>query len=169
MNERNSSPVDETALGGATAQRPLLVFDGDCAFCQAAVQQIRVRARPQMPAAPWQSLPKPLIRTHLQRLDREVLLLDGGTALCGGAAALAGFLGSSPTRRYRGMAFGLRLPVIRLLAHQIYRWVAVNRHRMPAGTATCVFPRPLPRKASHAPHRHLHPQQQPSPPSPAWT
>ncbi|WP_424863386.1 thiol-disulfide oxidoreductase DCC family protein [Streptomyces sp. MMS24-I29] len=133
--------VENTAPEGATAQRPLLAFDGDCAFCQAVIQQIRVRVRPQMLAAPWQSLPEPLIRPHLQRLDREVLLLDGETALYGGAAALARFLGSSQTRRYRGMAFCLRLPVVSLLAGQIYRWVAVNRHRMPAGTAACALPR----------------------------
>jgi predicted DCC family thiol-disulfide oxidoreductase YuxK len=40
------------------------------------------------------------------------------------------------------MAFCLRLPVISLLARQIYRWMAVNRHRMPAGTAACALPRP---------------------------
>ncbi|MER5618857.1 MULTISPECIES: DCC1-like thiol-disulfide oxidoreductase family protein [unclassified Streptomyces] len=133
--------MDDTAPDGATAQRPLLVFDGDCAFCQAAIQQIRDRARPQMLAAPWQSLPEPLIRPHLQRLDREVLLLDGETALCGGASALARFLGSSPARSYRGMALFLRIPVVSLLARQIYRWVADNRYRMPAGTAACAIPR----------------------------
>ncbi|WP_326697322.1 DUF393 domain-containing protein [Streptomyces sp. NBC_01754] len=126
----------------ATAQDPILVFDGDCAFCQAAIRQIRARARPRMFAASWQSLPEPLVRPHLQRLDREVLLLDQGSALRGGSAALASYLGTSPARCYRGMALCLRLPVVSLLARQIYRWVAVNRHRMPTGTAACALPRP---------------------------
>ncbi|MBZ6093399.1 MULTISPECIES: thiol-disulfide oxidoreductase DCC family protein [Streptomyces] len=134
--------MDTSAPGKAPAQRPVLVFDGDCGFCQAAIQQIRVRARPRITAASWQSLPDALVERHLQRLDREVVLLDGERALCGGAAALSRFLGSSPTRRYRMVAFGLRLPVISLLARQVYRWVAVNRHRMPGGTAACTIPRP---------------------------
>jgi predicted DCC family thiol-disulfide oxidoreductase YuxK len=134
--------MDSTVQDGATTPRPVLVFDGDCAFCQAVIQQIRVRARLRMLAAPWQSLPEHLTRPYLQRLDREVLLLDGESARCGGAAALARFLGSSPALHYRGLAFCLRLPVASPIARHIYRWVAVNRHRMPAGTAACALPRP---------------------------
>lgn len=133
--------MDTPAPDRATERRPFLVFDGDCAFCQAAIQQIRARARPRMIAESWQSLPESLIRPHLQRLDREVLLLDGETVICGGSVALARFLGSSRAPHYRALALFVRLPVVSLLARQIYRWVAMNRHRMPAGTAACAVPR----------------------------
>lgn len=35
----------------------ILAFDGDCGFCQAAINQIRERSKPRMRAAAWQTLP----------------------------------------------------------------------------------------------------------------
>ncbi|MFI5803609.1 thiol-disulfide oxidoreductase DCC family protein [Streptomyces sp. NPDC051561] len=123
------------------AQHTVLAFDGDCGFCQSAVRQIRDRARPRITAVTWQTLPEDLTRPHLQRLDREVILFRGGLACHGGVDALSRFLGSSPARRYRVMAFVLRLPPVNWTAHRVYRWVAANRHRMPGSTAACAIPR----------------------------
>ncbi|MGW5848268.1 thiol-disulfide oxidoreductase DCC family protein [Streptomyces sp. NPDC055254] len=134
--------MDNITSDGVTRPHTVLAFDGDCGFCQAAVQQIRDRARPRISAATWQSLPEHLTQPHLLRLDREVLLFVVDSPRWGGADALARFLGSSPTRRYRAVALFLRLPGISLIAHRTYRWVAANRHRMPAGTAACALPRP---------------------------
>ncbi|MFD3515946.1 thiol-disulfide oxidoreductase DCC family protein [Streptomyces sp. NPDC058657] len=134
--------MENIAHDSATTSHAVLAFDGDCGFCQAAVQQIRDRARPRIPAKTWQSLPEHLTQPHLQRLDREVLLFVDGSPRWGGVDALAHFLRSSPRRRYRALAFFLRLPGISLIARQTYRWVAANRHRMPAGTAACAIPRP---------------------------
>ncbi|MFQ6198176.1 thiol-disulfide oxidoreductase DCC family protein [Streptomyces sp. NPDC000405] len=120
---------------------PVLAFDGDCGFCQTAIDQVRASARPAMRAVPWQSLPQETIRRHQGRLDREVLLLLDGQVLVGGAEALAVFVGQSPARRYRLAGRAVRLPVIRAGARIIYRWVARNRHRMPSGTAACVVPK----------------------------
>ncbi|MFE4336944.1 thiol-disulfide oxidoreductase DCC family protein [Streptomyces sp. NPDC056831] len=137
--------MDDTAMNntavGATELRSVLAFDGDCGFCQAAVRQMQLRARPRTKAVAWQALPPELTQAHLGRLDREVLLFDGGQVRYGGAPALARFLGSSPIRRYRLIGRCLRLPPISLAAHAIYRTVARNRHRMPGGTAACALPR----------------------------
>ncbi|WP_331446620.1 thiol-disulfide oxidoreductase DCC family protein [Streptomyces xanthochromogenes] len=134
--------MENTAVSSNTPQQhAVLAFDGDCGFCQAAIQQIQHRAQPQIEAAPWQFLPPYLTQPHLRRLEREVLLLDGSRVQYGGAAALACFLGSSSARRYRAAARLLRLPPLSLAAHTVYRWVARNRHRMPAGTAACAIPR----------------------------
>ncbi|MET9662422.1 DUF393 domain-containing protein [Streptomyces sp. NPDC006510] len=130
-----------STAAGATELRSVLAFDGDCGFCQAAVRQMQLRARPRTKAVAWQTLPPELTQAHLRRLDREVLLFDGGQARYGGAPALAEFLSSSPARRYRLAGHCLRLPPINLAAHVIYRTVARNRHRMPGGTAACALPR----------------------------
>ncbi|WP_097981058.1 thiol-disulfide oxidoreductase DCC family protein [Streptomyces sp. f150] len=132
-----NNPVTGDAEG-----RTVLAFDGDCGFCQAAVRQIQLWARPRTAAVAWQTLPPELTEPHLNRLDREVLLFDGDRVCAGGVAALAGFLGSAPARTYRGVGRFLRLPLIRQVANLIYRWVARNRQRMPGGTATCTVPRP---------------------------
>ncbi|WP_406507975.1 thiol-disulfide oxidoreductase DCC family protein [Streptomyces sp. NBC_00212] len=135
------SATDAAPASGATRPDVLLAFDGDCGFCQTAIDQIRRRAKPAIPAAPWQSLPSQLTQPHLERLDHEVILFAGTSVRCGGATALARFLGSSPQRRYRVATFLVRLPPLSLAAHGIYRWVARNRHRMPAGTPACSLPR----------------------------
>lgn len=135
------STTDTAAANSTPRPDMLLAFDGDCGFCQAAIDQVCRRARPRISAAPWQSLPAQLTQPHLQRLDHEVLLLAGTAARCGGATALARFLGSSPRRRYRAAALLVRLPPLNLAAHAVYRWVAHNRHRMPAGTPACAVPR----------------------------
>ncbi|MFJ6699859.1 thiol-disulfide oxidoreductase DCC family protein [Streptomyces sp. NPDC091272] len=134
--------MDKVIIDSATRPYVVLAFDGDCGFCQAAVQEIRDRANPRISAVTWRSLPEHLTQPHLLRLDREVLLFVGGNPRWGGADALARLLGSSPTRRYRAVGFCLRIPGVRLIARLAYRWVATNRHRMPAGTAACALPRP---------------------------
>ncbi|MFF8443332.1 thiol-disulfide oxidoreductase DCC family protein [Streptomyces californicus] len=122
--------------------RTVLAFDGDCGFCQNAVRQIQLRARPRTAAVAWQTLPAELTEPHLERLDHEVLLFHGDRVRAGGVAALASLLGSSPARTYRGVGKLLRLPLIRRAANLAYRWVARNRQRMPGGTAACAVPRP---------------------------
>ncbi|MEU6895876.1 DUF393 domain-containing protein [Streptomyces sp. NPDC046557] len=134
--------MENTAVSSnASQQHTVLAFDGDCGFCQSAIRKIQHRAQPQIAAVPWQFLPPELTQPHLRRLDREVLLIDGSRVRYGGAAALACFVGSSSARRYRATARFLRLPPLSLAAHVVYRWVARNRHRMPAGTAACAIPR----------------------------
>ncbi|MEU2134154.1 hypothetical protein [Streptomyces sp. NPDC018352] len=126
---------------------------------------MQFRARPRTKAVAWQTLPPELTRAHLERLDREVLLFDGGQVRCGGAPALAGFLGSSPYRRYRLLGRCLRLPPISLAAHAIYRTVGGHEPTSHAGRYSGLRTAPHHRlKAHHAPCTHLHSQQHPGPP-----
>ncbi|MFD4242273.1 DCC1-like thiol-disulfide oxidoreductase family protein [Streptomyces sp. NPDC058525] len=118
----------------------VLAFDGDCGFCQAAVDRITTRARPALRAAPWQSLPAEDTDPHVARLDREVLLLADGRVLAGGAQALAHFVRDSPVRRYRLASVLLRAPGLRACAAVGYRWVADNRQRMPGSSNACTLP-----------------------------
>lgn len=121
--------------------KPLtLAYDGDCGFCQASIDRIRTTAKPGIPAIPWQWLPRETTRPHQHRLDEEVLLLHGTTVSCGGAEALARFIGSSPYRTYRVLATVARLPALLPLARLVYRRVARNRHRLPGGTPACALP-----------------------------
>ncbi|MFI9153920.1 thiol-disulfide oxidoreductase DCC family protein [Streptomyces sp. NPDC053367] len=118
----------------------VLAYDGDCGFCQASVDRIRRSATPAWEAVPWQSLPDRLTAPHLERLDREVLLLRSGTVVAGGADALLRYVGSSPYRSWRTLSALAALPGIRGCARLVYRWVARNRLRMPGGTAACAVP-----------------------------
>ncbi|OQD56799.1 thiol-disulfide oxidoreductase [Streptomyces phaeoluteigriseus] len=119
---------------------PVLAYDGDCGFCQTSVDRIRAIAAPTLEAVPWQFLPAESTAPHLERLDREVLLLRGGMVLAGGADAVARYVGASPSRTYRVLAAVVRLPGIRACARVVYRWVSRNRHRLPGGTSACAVP-----------------------------
>ncbi|QRX91153.1 DUF393 domain-containing protein [Streptomyces noursei] len=127
-----------------TGSEPLLLFDGDCGFCQNVINRISALSRPAVDAVPWQSLPEETTRPHSERLDREVLLVRHGQALAGGADALAIYLRHSPRRRYRIAGMAITLPGVVRCAHAVYRWVARNRHQMPGGTLSCRLPPPQP-------------------------
>ncbi|WP_062649520.1 thiol-disulfide oxidoreductase DCC family protein [Streptomyces maremycinicus] len=124
----------------APAVVPVLAYDGDCGFCQASVDRLRGLAAPALEAVPWQFLPAESTAAHLERLDREVLLLRGGAVLAGGSDALARWLGTSPSAAYRTLSALLRLPGVRGCARLVYRRVSRNRHRLPGATAACAVP-----------------------------
>lgn len=122
------------------ADRPLLVFDGDCAFCTRSVRFIERRIRRHPTARSWQSL------------DLEWLGLT--EAMCTEAVQLVGSDGEVSSAHVavartlihggRGWAILGRLmlvPGVRSIAGVVYRWVAQNRHRMPGGTAACSVER----------------------------
>ncbi|MET3987103.1 DCC1-like thiol-disulfide oxidoreductase family protein [Streptomyces sp. PvR034] len=138
--EHRTSQRDSPTPDATPVAPPVLAFDGDCGFCQASVNWIAAAARPAIEAVPWQFLPENITAPHLERLDREVLLLQDGRILAGGAQALAAYAGHSPLRHYRLVAAALGLPGIRGSARLGYRVVARNRHRMPGGTGACAVP-----------------------------
>ncbi|GAQ54737.1 thiol-disulfide oxidoreductase DCC family protein [Streptomyces acidiscabies] len=117
---------------------PVLVYDGDCGFCQVAVDRMRGVASPVVEAVPWQFLDGELTSAQLERLDREVLLMRGGVVLAGGAEALGRYVGSSLSVGWRVVGAVVRLPGVRGCARVVYGWVARNRRRLPGGTGACA-------------------------------
>ncbi|MFJ9718186.1 thiol-disulfide oxidoreductase DCC family protein [Streptomyces sp. NPDC101213] len=122
----------------------MLAHDGGRGFCRASVDRVRALAAPALEAVPWQSLLAEVTAPHLERLDREVLLLRGGVVLAGGADAVARYVGASPPRTYRVLAAVVRIPSVRACAcadaHAVYRRVSRNRHRLPGGSSVCAVP-----------------------------
>jgi predicted DCC family thiol-disulfide oxidoreductase YuxK len=119
---------------------PVLLIDGDCAFCQASVRWLDGHGLLGVPAVPWQSVDPAGYGVPRARLATEVVLVRPAGDLLGGARALAhaARAGSSPAARLAGL---VDLPPVRPLARTVYRWVARNRSRLPAGTAACAVPR----------------------------
>ena len=119
--------------------RPLLVFDGDCAFCTRSVRFVerRIRRRPRIVA--WQSLDLAELGLTQEQCELAVQWIGDDDSRAEAHVAVA-----------RTLVFGGRgwavlgriilLPGIRGLAAVVYRWIARNRHRMPGGTAQCNLP-----------------------------
>ncbi|WP_017556900.1 thiol-disulfide oxidoreductase DCC family protein [Nocardiopsis baichengensis] len=119
---------------------PVLIYDGDCGFCTASARLAAERVAPGLRTVPAHRAGlAPGLR---ERAGREVLLAHpDGRRVWGGADAVAALLVDGPRAPLRPVGALMRLPVLRALSAAAYRWVAANRHRMPAGTAACAVPR----------------------------
>lgn len=79
-------------MTSAVRARPVLVYDGDCAFCSASVRFAERHVRPRCDIAPWQSADLAAYGTTEQRAGYEVLWVTPAGAVHGGAQALARLL-----------------------------------------------------------------------------
>jgi predicted DCC family thiol-disulfide oxidoreductase YuxK len=119
--------------------RPLLVYDGDCAFCTTSVRFAERRIRPRCTTVPWQFADLDALGITEQRAEHELLWLAPDGTVHGGAQAVSRLLMSAG----RGWAVPgalLAVPPVRWIAHGVYRLIANNRERMPGGTPACAIP-----------------------------
>ncbi|MEU2601734.1 thiol-disulfide oxidoreductase DCC family protein [Streptomyces hirsutus] len=116
--------------------RPVLVYDGDCAFCTASVNLARRRLRPRCEIIQWQSADMDSLRIDRKQAEYELLWITPSGVVHGGAQAVARLLLNSP-RGWAVPGILLSLPPIRWLAHGVYRIIANNRDHMPGGTLEC--------------------------------
>jgi len=129
------------------APNPVLLYDGDCAFCSSSVRF----AERRFDAARWEAVPFQFAdlealaeftggQVSAERAGHEVLWITPDGRVYGGAQAAARLL--LRTRRPLCSALGAlaTLPPVRQAAAVLYRWVAANRRRLPGGTAACALP-----------------------------
>jgi predicted DCC family thiol-disulfide oxidoreductase YuxK len=116
-------------------ERPVLVFDGDCAFCTTSARWATRLLRLDR-VEPWQRLDLAALGLDEDRCEQALqwVAVDGSIQSAEWAviAALrhAGGL-------WRVPAGILAAPGVRVLAGASYRWVARNRHRLPGGAPAC--------------------------------
>lgn len=123
------------------AERPILLYDGDCGFCTKAVNTAVRLLDPEAVVTPWQFADLEALGVTAERADREVLWIEPATAVVhGGADAVAHLLKQGPRRSWRLAGRAMALPPISWTARLVYRAVAVNRHRLPGGTMACSLP-----------------------------
>jgi predicted DCC family thiol-disulfide oxidoreductase YuxK len=115
---------------------PVLIFDGDCAFCSSSVR-VAQRVIGRMPRAePYQFADLVALGLTAEECNQAVQYVardrhvysahDAVSALLLGAGGGWWVLGAL-----------LRLPGVHWLSGVGYRWVARNRHRLPGGTPAC--------------------------------
>ncbi|HET6998274.1 MAG TPA: DUF393 domain-containing protein [Solirubrobacterales bacterium] len=116
--------------------RPVLLYDGDCAFCTSCVQLLEKRIRPDAEIVAWQfaDLAKFGVSEE-QAADAVQWVEPNGTVRSGHEAIAAVLSTSGPIWRLFGRI--LLLPGISWTAAHGYRLVAANRHRLPGGTPAC--------------------------------
>jgi predicted DCC family thiol-disulfide oxidoreductase YuxK len=117
-------------------RRPVLLFDGDCAFCTSCVQLVERTIRPDAEIVAWQFADlTELGVSEAQAADAVQWVQADGTVRSGHEAVAAMLSSSGPAWRFAGRV--LLLPGVSWAAAQAYRLVAANRHRLPGGTPAC--------------------------------
>ncbi|WP_433083118.1 thiol-disulfide oxidoreductase DCC family protein [Dactylosporangium sp. CA-052675] len=129
----------------AATDRPVFVFDGDCAFCSSCARFIERRIRPAADVLAWQFADLAELGVTEEQVSSAVCYVAPGR-VSAGPVAIADLLRRAGLGwRAAGAVLGLR--PITALAWPVYRWVARNRHRMPGGTAACALPPDHPARA----------------------
>jgi predicted DCC family thiol-disulfide oxidoreductase YuxK len=112
-----------------------LLYDGDCAFCRAWVERIRVRdTRHRLALVPFQSVDPASYGVRRADLE-EAMHLVGPDGVWRGAAAAREVLALLP--RWRWAAWLFRIPFVLPIAQRVYDWIARRRHRRPCGSGVC--------------------------------
>jgi len=121
---------------GTEMTRPVLVFDGDCAFCSSCARLVEGRIRPDAEIVAWQFADLASLGvSEEQAIDAVQWVEIEGTVRSGHEAIAAMLIASGPIWGIAGHA--LLLPGISWAAARVYRLVGDNRHRLPGGTPAC--------------------------------
>jgi predicted DCC family thiol-disulfide oxidoreductase YuxK len=114
-----------------STSQPVIVYDGDCAFCRKQIARIRARAtRGQFEYLPRQApgitdrfpiLAESDFNTGMRLVHPSGQVYVGADAVYQIARALPG---------WRRIAWLYRVPILHGLSRLIYRWIAANRQRL---------------------------------------
>ncbi len=117
--------------------RALLIFDGDCGICTASVNVTRRWIRPDVDIEPfqWIELERYGLTETQCALAVQFVAQDGQVS--SGSRAVMAMLRTAPQPWPILGAIG-DLPGVSWVADRTYRWIAVNRERLPGSTPACA-------------------------------
>jgi len=123
-----------------TVKAPILIYDGDCAFCSSTIRILQKFMKQPPPMEPFQFIDTQQFGLSKQQCSEEIKFVDKSGQVHGGEAAFKKlfFEAGGFWKIFGGI---LATPVIRQISGVVYRWVAKNRHTLPGGTPTCSLPK----------------------------
>lgn len=119
-----------------TRERPVLVYDGDCAFCTSCARLLE-RIGPEAEIVAWQLTDLAELGLTEQQATAAVQWVQIDGSICSGHEAIVGVLGTGG-RSWRLLGRTILLPGISWIAAKVYRLIADNRHRLPGSTPACA-------------------------------
>jgi predicted DCC family thiol-disulfide oxidoreductase YuxK len=128
------TPADFEAPG-------LIIFDGDCGFCQASLTFLIRWSRRRPPSASWQSLDLSTFGMTAEECQQRMYFVTDRGVVYGGAAAVGAALRRT-SLPWSVVGIVLALPGVRQVAELVYRSIARNRYRLPGASGACTLPRP---------------------------
>ncbi len=118
---------------------PILIYDGDCAFCSSSVRFIEKRIRRHPACEPWQWLDLDSYGVSRDACERAVQFVDDEGRVHPAERGIARVL-IHGGKGWAVLGRIILIPGVRHIAGAVYRWISKNRHRMPGGTAQCSLP-----------------------------
>jgi len=115
--------------------RPVLVYDGDCAFCTTCVRVLE-RIGPNAEIVAWQLTDLAALGLSEEQAAVAVQWVSADGTVRSGHEAIAATL-KSAGGPWKIAGRVILLPGISTLAAKSYRLIAANRHRLPGGTPAC--------------------------------
>jgi len=115
---------------------PLLVFDGDCAFCTSSARWIERRFARPVSVVPWQRLDLGPLGLADQDVVTAAWWVDTAGRTYRGHRAIAQALRAS-RGGWRWAGALIDVPPVSWMARAVYWLVARYRHRLPGGTPAC--------------------------------
>jgi predicted DCC family thiol-disulfide oxidoreductase YuxK len=122
-----------------SGQRPVFLFDGDCAFCSSCARFIERRIRTGAEILPWQFADLQALGVTQQHAEEAVQWCEPGEIPVSGTPGISRLLRRAQWY-WRPLGWGLVTPPISWIAPPLYRLISRNRHRLPGGTAMCALP-----------------------------
>jgi len=116
--------------------RPVLLYDGDCAFCSSCARLVESRIRPRATVVPFQLADLDELGVTEEQAAEALQWVGVDGTVRSGHEAVAAMLDSAG-RIWRALGRFLLLPGVAGLAAAAYELIAANRHRLPGGTPAC--------------------------------
>jgi predicted DCC family thiol-disulfide oxidoreductase YuxK len=120
----------------SSRDRPLLLYDGDCAFCTTCARVLG-RIGPDTEIVPWQFTDLAELGVTEEQATEAVQWVGTDGTVRSEHEAIAATLNTAG-RIWKIAGRTVLLPGISWLAAKVYRLVADNRYRLPGGTPACV-------------------------------
>ena len=119
--------------------RPLMIFDGDCAFCTTSANFMRRRIRPRCDIEPWQRTDIEAFGLTPAECTTAVQFVTADRRVYSGSRAVMQMLRVAP-QPWAALGVIGDAPGVAWVADRVYRWIALNRDRLPGGTPACAMP-----------------------------
>jgi predicted DCC family thiol-disulfide oxidoreductase YuxK len=116
--------------------RPVLLYDGDCAFCTSCARLVERRIRPGASVVASQLADLDELGVSEARAAEALQWVGADGSVRSGHEAAAAMLASAGPA-WRALGRFLLLPGVSRLAATVYALVAANRRRLPGGTPAC--------------------------------
>ena len=117
---------------------PLLIYDGDCGFCERCASFVRRRC-PGVDVVAYQTIDLPALGLTEAHAAAAALWVETGHRVREGYdAVVASLLRAGPWWATVGRT--MRLRPIAAVGRWLYPFVSRHRHRLPGGTASCRSP-----------------------------